>query len=470
MKPRSLRTNLIFWLTFLFAIIIALSDYITYKAMRRIIFSELDSSLISIASLERAAFEENDALDLAAKSYQSDPRNWSLHPFFQIISATGQVMESNLSRSTGPLITEAQLDTVVSGAALKADSFIDGYPVRLTAIRGNREGMAFAIVIGTRIDSAEDTISRIPVLLLGMDIIAILVAIAGAYLIIGKTLKPVNHIIERAYQIGDGDLHQRIAQIGSTREMIRLTSVLNVMLDKLQRLFESQKKFVQDASHEVRSPLAALSCRLEVALRQPRTAEEYRQVMEGALKDATRLKALTEDLFLLARADSDAAFIELREVDLPEILAVVHEQLKPLAETRGIDFSLDAQAGCKVYGDFARLTQAFRNVAENALKYTSKGGHAYIRVRQEGDLIRTEIEDSGIGIPEAEQENIFRRFYRVDRARSRSDGGTGLGLAICDQIIRAHHGRIEVASTPAVGTRFTIYLDSAAALVEKNPF
>jgi two-component system phosphate regulon sensor histidine kinase PhoR len=159
--------------------------------------------------------------------------------------------------------------------------------------------------------------------------------------------------------------------------------------------------------------------------------------------------------------------MEFREVSLAEVLAGIHDQLMALAESRAIDFTLDAEPGSLVYADKTRLAQAFRNLAENALKYTPRGGRVAVRVREEGEYVRADIEDTGIGIPEAEQANIFRRFYRVDHARSRSAGGTGLGLAICDQVIRAHGGRVEVDSAPGRGSRFTVYLASATALLEK---
>jgi signal transduction histidine kinase len=239
------------------------------------------------------------------------------------------------------------------------------------------------------------------------------------------------------------------------------------MLEKLERLFNSQKQFIQDASHETRSPLAALRCRLEVALRQKRSAEEYKQVIEGSLQDAARLTTLAEDLFLLARADSNNLTMELREVSLSEAAAAVHEQLMPMAEARGVRFTLETQPECFVYADRPRIDQALRNLAENALKYTPKGGRVSLSVKRQGESICADIIDTGIGIPPEEQDHIFRRFYRVDHARSRSDGGTGLGLAICDQIIRAHQGRIEVESAPGRGARFTVHLAASAALLDK---
>lgn len=468
MKPRSLRLSLILWFTFVFSLILFLSDYVTYKAIQKILLSELDSSLVSTATLEGAAFKEGNALDLETISKPADRYPRFVRQFVQVLDVGGRVTnQSGVPESAGPLINKSQLAAVFGGEVIRADSRFDDSPIRLAAVATERGGSPFAIVVGTRSDSGHNTASLIALILLLIDVVAVAATIMGGYLIIGKALKPLDHIAERARHVGQGNLRQRLEYMDSSSEMVRLTAVLNEMLDKLQRLFESQEQFVQDASHEIRSPLAALRCRLEVALRQSRPPEEYRQVIEGSLQDATRLTALADDLFLLARADSNNLAMEFREVSLAEVLAGIHDQLMALAESRAIDFTLDAEPGSLVYADKTRLAQAFRNLAENALKYTPRGGRVVVRVSEEGEYVRADIEDTGIGIPEAEQANIFRRFYRVDHARSRSAGGTGLGLAICDQVIRAHGGRIEVDSAPGRGSRFTVYLASATALLEK---
>ncbi|HEU4389409.1 MAG TPA: HAMP domain-containing sensor histidine kinase, partial [Blastocatellia bacterium] len=201
-------------------------------------------------------------------------------------------------------------------------------------------------------------------------------------------------------------------------------------------------------------------------LRQRRSAEEYREVIESSLRDASRLSALADDLLLLARADSNGLSMEMKEVSVSDVVGTVHRQLLPLAEAHRIRFSFENESECLAYGDQFRLNQAFRNIAENALKYTPSGGSVTMTVTPVGHLIRTDVEDTGIGISEAELAKIFGRFYRVDHARSRGDGGAGLGLAICDHIIRAHDGRIEVASAHGQGARFSVYLPSARALDE----
>lgn len=468
MKPRSLRANLILWFTFIFSLIIVISDTITYNALRRILIAETDTSLLSMATIESVAFKEGNALDIETIDRQAEQYPRYIPQFGQVLDAQGAVVNQfGLLATTGAVLNPTEIAAALGGKVIATDSVVEGNPVRLAAVNSVRNGVAFAVVIGTTTGNANHTISQVAVILLVIDIIAIAASIGGGYLIIAKALKPIDHIAERAHQIGEGNLRQRLEYMDSSSEMVRLTSVLNEMLDKLQRLFESQKQFVQDASHETRSPLAALRCRLEVALRQPRPAEDYRQVIEASLQDTTRLTTLANDLFLLARADSNNLAMELREVSLAETAAAIYDQLLPVAESRGIDFLLAAEPGCMVYADRARLSQALRNLAENALKYTPKGGRVQIRVVQEGERMRLDIIDTGIGIPKAEQEKIFRRFYRVDHARARSDGGTGLGLAICDQIIRAHHGHLEVDSTPGRGTRFTLYLDAATSLLDQ---
>ena len=468
MRPKSLRVNLILWFTFVFSLVLFVSDYVTYNALRAVMLAELDSGLLSMATLESAAFKEDNSLDLETISRRADQYPRFAHQFVQVLDAEGRVLgQSGLPATSSAVINQSQISAALSGAVVKAELLLDDKPVRLAAVSGDRDGAPFAVVIGVATDSVRRTMSQVGLIILGIDILAIIASIAGGYLIIGNALKPVDHITERAHLIGEGNLRQRLQYIDSSSEMVRLTTVLNEMLDKLQQLFDSQKQFIQDASHETRSPIAALRCRLEVALRQPRSAAEYKQVIEGSLQDATRLTVLADDLFLLARADSNNLSMELREVSLSEAAAGVYEQFMPVAEARSIEFTLDAESDCVVYADRARINQALRNLVENALKYTPKDGRVSVSVKHDGEFIRVDVVDTGIGIPIEEQARIFRRFYRVDHARSRSDGGTGLGLAICDQIIRAHQGEVEVESALGRGARFTMRLAAATSLLDK---
>jgi heavy metal sensor kinase len=466
MKRRSLRLNLILWFTSIFALILALSDYVTYRVLRQVLIAELDTNLIAIAAERSAGLSEGAPLDPSNDRHhiQVTPR------FIQLIDQSGNVIRQfGLNGGSGSSLTQEQIDAVVRGGVITADKRTGGVDTRIAAVKGERDGQPVAVVIGAPSGALQNTTSRIAMILLLIDIVAVAASIVGGYSIIGKALRPIDHITHRAQQIGAGDLRRRLQQMDSSAEMVHLTSVLNEMLDKLQKLFESQKQFIQDAAHEIRSPLAALRCRLEVALRQRRHADDYRQVIEGALEDATRLTTLADDLFLLARADSNNLLMDLREVLLSEIVSSVHTQLLPLAEAKRVNFAVRIESDCLVYADRDRLHQVVLNLAENALKYTPSGGLVSMIVQADHDDARVMIEDTGIGIPKEDQQKIFHRFYRVDRARARSEGGTGLGLAICDQIVRAHHGRIELDSELGRGSRFTLHFASARSLAEAAP-
>jgi heavy metal sensor kinase len=464
MGRRSLRLNLILWFTSIFALILALSDYVTYRVLHKVLIAELDSSLVSIAAEHGVALREGAPLEV------SDVLPDEITPhFIQLISAAGDVIDQNGLSNSGPVLTRAQREAVLAGKTTTGEVATGNITRRIAAIRSELDGKPVIVVIGTGTQNLRNTASRIAIILLSIDLAAVAASVIGGYLIIGRALRPIDHITDRAREIGEGDLRRRLEYVDSSSEMMHLTSVLNEMLDKLQRLFESQKQFIQDAAHEIRSPLAALRCRLEVALRQKRQTDDYRRVIEGALEDAGRLTTLADDLFLLARADSNNLVLDLREVLVSDVAAAVHSQLKPVAEAKHVEFSLTVLSDCMVYADRERLHQAFRNLAENALKYTPAGGNVRMTVTTEADEAKFSVEDTGIGIPLTEQSRVFTRFYRVDRARSRSEGGTGLGLAITDQVIRAHHGRIEIESEPGRGTRFDVYLASARSLVELKP-
>ncbi|HYL99986.1 MAG TPA: ATP-binding protein, partial [Blastocatellia bacterium] len=451
-----------------FALILFVSDFITYRGLAGIMQSEMDSNLLSLASMESAAYSggENTGYQELAKLSQLFPK--SVPQFVQVIDSSRRVVSySGTQVSSAPLISRNQLNEVLSGATIRANIHVASDQVRIAAIGGGPPANRFAVVAGTGTESLSERKGWTLFILFIVDVVTFAVSIEVGYLIIGRALRPVDHITERAREIGAGYLHQRIETRDASLEMERLITVLNEMFDKLQRLFESQRQFIQDASHEIRSPLAAIRCRLEVALRQPRPAGDYRNVIESCLQDVERLSALSEDMFLLARADSDNLGLDLREIAVNDVVTEVRDQLMVLAEERQIDFKLKTGAPCFTYGDRTCLHRAIRNIVENALKYTPVGGKVLLSSTVDGDYIKVEVEDTGVGIPADEQKNIFRRFYRVDPARSRGEGGAGLGLAICDQIIRAHGGSIEVDSVVGRGTRFTIALASGEALLDR---
>jgi signal transduction histidine kinase len=230
------------------------------------------------------------------------------------------------------------------------------------------------------------------------------------------------------------------------------------MIARLERSFAEVRRFTADASHELRTPLTALRTEVEVALGKSLSPAEHQQLLGNLLEELVRMSRLTDQLLTLSRRDAGVEQFEPVPLDLAELAANVVEAMRPLAESRGVQLRLEAAGPVPVEGDAGRLRQVVINVLDNALKYTPGGGRVTVRVerRDRGGFVT--VEDTGSGIAAEHLPQVFERFYRVDRARSRAEGGAGLGLSIARSIVTAHGGTIDLTSTPGLGTVCTVTL------------
>ena len=222
---------------------------------------------------------------------------------------------------------------------------------------------------------------------------------------------------------------------------------------------EQLRRFTADASHELRTPLTAIRSVGEVALQRSLSAEGYREVIGSMLEEVDRLTRLVENLLLLTRAEAGRMPLTRVTVDLRELVAAVSDGLRVLAEEKNQDLTVQLDGGVTAHCDAGILRQGITNLLYNAIKYTPQ--HGVIRVAATstvgGDAV-IEVQDTGPGIPAADHQRVFERFYRVDHARSRQTGGTGLGLAIARWAVEANGGRIELESLEGRGTRFRVVL------------
>lgn len=291
--------------------------------------------------------------------------------------------------------------------------------------------------------------------LIGIGLFA-LVGAVGAYWIAKQSLRPVRHLSHLAQKIQVQTLDQRLPAEGPPDEVKELADAFNEMLTRLERAFEQQSRFVADAAHELRTPLATLRTNLEVIQRDPNaTFSDYQEmtiVLERAL---SRLEKLVEDLLLLAKGEKE---IQTEPVELEVLLNEVIQELEPLARTHQIRISLDMAHQVIVPADTPLLGRAISNLLENGIRYNRPGGSVIVTVRRTTNGAEISVEDTGIGIPLEAQPHIFERFYRVDRSRARHQGGSGLGLSITAHIVQLYGGHIQLRSTPGVGSIFTIWL------------
>lgn len=276
--------------------------------------------------------------------------------------------------------------------------------------------------------------------------------------------RPLERLAGAAGELARGRLETRV-QPGGSREVAHLGGTFNAMAEELGRLDRQRRAFVADASHELRTPVAAIRA-LADSLLTDTTGDVrlYKEYLGDIARECERAGRLVERLLELARLDlrqesrgRDRA-PQPEPVDLSALAGGVVHALQPLARERGVALELTAPAALFIQADPHLVETALGNLVENALKYTPAGGQARVEVAAGPGAVRVAVSDTGPGIPADHLPHIFERFYRVDRARSRATGGAGLGLSIAAQAAALLGGRIDVESEPGRGSRFTLVI------------
>jgi two-component system, OmpR family, sensor histidine kinase CiaH len=227
----------------------------------------------------------------------------------------------------------------------------------------------------------------------------------------------------------------------------------------IKNSWQRQQDFVADASHELRTPLTVVQVNLDIVKGNPEeTVASQTKWIDNSLLEMRRMSKLVDDLLFLARADSQQQTLNLQSFSLKTALSEVLESFTPLAQTKGIILESSLNSEGMYYGDENRIKQLMVILLDNAIKYTCSGGQVVLGLQEWGTLTEITVSDTGEGIEKEHLVRIFERFYRIDQARSQQKEGTGLGLAIADWIIKSHHGRIRVTSSPGKGTTFVISL------------
>jgi two-component system, OmpR family, sensor kinase len=310
---------------------------------------------------------------------------------------------------------------------------------------------------GSGISPIEDAQSDAEKALLLAGGAALVAALLAGYLLAARTASPLRRFATTAAEVDAGDLTPRLDSRPADAEELRtLAEAFNHMLDRLDRAFAQQRRFVSDASHELRSPLTAIRGQLEVLARNDSpSAEDVRRVEAMTMKEMGRVERLVDDLLALARLDEGAG-LELREVQvavfLGDLTAAEANETTEAGELCGGTVRIDPDL----------LAQVIRNLLSNAHRHAGPGGRVALSARAQGQaggerLIVT-VDDDGPGIPLAERERVFDRFYRSEAARDRASGGSGLGLGIARSILARHGGRIWIDDSPLGGARVSIAL------------
>ena len=284
--------------------------------------------------------------------------------------------------------------------------------------------------------------------------------VAGVVLVLSAVLsrvltRQIRELLEAIRSVREGAYSHRAAVEGRD-ELSQIAQEFNSLTDRLQTTEEARRRFVSDASHELKTPLAAIRLLTDSILQtdgiDPATTREF--VADIGL-EANRLSRITEDLLQLTRLDGDV-LPSTAVVDPLPILEQVLRMMELIAEERGIALTYQAEEGCRILGSMDETRQIIYNLVDNAVKYNRDGGRVEVALKRQGEEVLLTVADEGVGIPEEELTKIFQRFYRVDKARSRAAGGTGLGLSIVRDTLEKRGGSISVANRPGGGAVFTV--------------
>jgi signal transduction histidine kinase len=371
----------------------------------------------------------------------------------QVIDAAGQVAGRSPDAGTSPLLSPSQLEqarqslvsvTVTAGNEEAERLRVTGAP--MTAHPG------WVAVAATSLETYDTTQSQVMRGLAVGGVVVTIMAGAGAYWLARAALSPVERLRRQAAAISVRGDDPAVLQVPRTRdEIAALAGTMNDLLSRLRRALDTERAFVADASHELRSPLAILRGELELAARPGRSPAELTAAVHTAAEEADRLTRITNDLLVLARGDAGRLELRLAETDIRDLLGRSAALAAPRLDAADVTGHVDAPAGIRAEVDPDRFRQAVDNLLANAARFAPAGSVIVVAAREDGPDLRVEVSDDGPGFPDAFLPHAFERFRRPDGGRSRDDGGAGLGLAIVQAICAAHGGRATAGNKPTGG-------------------
>lgn len=457
-----IRWRLSLWFTLVLSGILFISGLITNSLLESYLNNEIDNNLNVYTARVHGTLHPDQVPEpvdfnvihsrLPAISEFSSPGI-----YVQIIEKDGTVLvkSDNLGNQelpTDPVLIQDGLNGIAGSKDLPAG---DGAMVRIRVSPLYLQDRIVVLEVGQSLKTLETTMNRVKLALIGGVLAALLLSSLLGYTIVRNTLSPVQRVTRTARGIEESsDLGSKVNYNGPNDEIKELANTFDRMIGRLDIAFQSQRRFVADASHELRTPLTII--RGNLGLLKRNLDKEARQESIQAIRTETeRMARIVDDLLVLAEVAAGQGKKQDR-VSLEEVLVDGLTRAQQLAGNRKI--VLGRHRDLSVNGDINQLKQMLCNLVDNAVKYTPEGGSVTLSLVQEGEWARFDVSDTGIGIPPEHLQHIFERFYRVDKARSRTQGGTGLGLAIVKETVEYMGGHVSVSSEPGKGSTFTVWL------------
>ena len=450
------------WYVFAFLVSVLIISALLYLVMEHQLLKDIDRFILDETNELAELILQNPKGEDLFRKFDEEKIVRRYYPFFfQILDEEGHPVYHSRGFES---IQYPSYEKVVTNSGVGRKTREDIASIdrkrlfRVVSTPVSKDGrLIFIIQLGTHLDFVRKSLLGFTWSLLATLPIVLILGSLGGWVLARRALSPIGYIASKAQSITSENLSERLISRGTGDEMDDLIRTINEMIGRLEASFKRMAEFTADTSHELRTPLCAMRGEAEVLLSKARSPEEYQESLVRFIEEYDRLNQLISDLILLSKFDTTQ--VELRRIPLrlDHLIEEMGSLFQVLAEQKELGFEVDVHEEVILMGDKVRLQQLFTNLIDNAIKYTP-GGSIRLILEKQGETALVKVQDTGIGISKDEQEKIFRRFYRVDKSRSKETGGVGLGLSIAEWIARAHGGRIEVESELNQGSTFTVYL------------
>jgi two-component system, OmpR family, sensor kinase len=472
---KSIRFKVLAWYMLLLAVTLFSFSVILYGSFSKVLVNNLDDLLSSRAegvsdSVHTYWHDKGNTSDMApflniarewVEEKRKDPELMKV--FVQILSVKAERLVSTKSMPFIAPIPKSDLEDVLAGD----DSFnslngvfADGKKAQFRVYTRPviEDGkVVYMVQSAGPIDLISIASGSLMVILFILLPLTIILAGIPGVLLAGLTLKPVNSMINTLKQITAENLKLKIHIPDTKDEVRRLAETFNDMIDRLDRSFSSQQNFIKDISYELKAPLFVLRGELAAILGKHSSKEEYEAILRRGLEELNQFSDIIDNLIVLARFDNSQMPIEIKKVNLTQVIEEALRSAKAVAAEKDIVISSFLQDVIILDGDEDRLKKLFTSLIDNAVKYTRRNGKVIVAAHKGKDFANITVSDTGIGIPEDEILYIFDRFYQVNKSRS-PKSGFGLGLSVARSIAESHKGKITVESEPGEGSTFTVSL------------
>jgi heavy metal sensor kinase len=472
----SIRTRLTLWHVGVLALALIVFSAGVYLLLARTLYRRMDESL--------RASSESIAISLVRERAEGETEAEAAHSTVDELRLLNQAMA--IFDAGGRLIAEKPapgndharlppLDSIPSGDLhLYTEPGDDGEGQRVAArrVKIGGAGSPYLIVVSQQLETVTEELEMVGSVFLIAVPLALLLAGLGGFFLARKSLAPVVAMSEQARQIGAENLERRLPVANPRDELGQLASTFNELLARLDASFDLQRQFMADASHELRTPLSVMRTTAQVILERPQRDEyEYRNALAMIDDQTRRLARIVDDMFTLARADAGRRTLAHSAFYLDELIVETARAAGVLAARKGVTVETARSPEVSYYGDEHLLRQMLLNLLDNSIRHTPANGGVCVSLNQFDERCEVVVSDTGEGIPVEAQPHIFERFYRADKARSRSDvntdgadgangagGGAGLGLSIAKWVAEAHGGTIRLVRSDTAGTIFAVTL------------